>query len=259
MAMGNSLIFVSCGQFTDAEKTLGVLIKAVIDGTPGFEAYFAETVQDMEALGRHVLDGLQRCAGAIVILQDRGIVTQSDGAEWGHRSSVWVNQEVAILAYRQFYEAKKIPILAFADTKVRLEGAMTSLIVNPRPLAPAADIVTSVKSWLVETQFGAASDEAFMTKWNELSESGKMFVVGLLREGGRNVKQHSVRRTVTTMFGIDIEVASKLLREAKLEFQNTDLIKLIKDINTGDEFSVHPTWEFQLRRQAAQWLAKQKA
>src|SRR5437773_2014248 len=113
--MGNKLIFVSCGQLTEAEKTLGVLMKAVVDGTPGFEAYFAETVQDLASLAHHVLNGIRQCAGAIVVLQDRGIVTYADGGEWGHRSSVWVNQEVAILAYRQFFEAKAIPILAFAD------------------------------------------------------------------------------------------------------------------------------------------------
>lgn len=256
--MGKNLIFVSCGQFTEAEKTLGVLVKAVIDGTPGFEAYFAETVQDVEALGRHILDGLRRCAGAVVVLQDRGIVTQSDGIEWGHRSSVWINQEVAILAFRQFYETKKIPILAFADPKVKLEGAMTSLIVNPRPLTSPQDIANSVKAWLAETQFSAVSDEAFMAKWNELSESARMVVAGLLHEGGHYVNQQSVRRAVMGLFQIDVEPASQMLREARLQFQNTDLVKLIRNINTGEEMSVHPTWEIQLARQTARWLAEQR-
>ena len=43
------LIFVSCGQLTEDEKTLGILIKAIIDATAGFEAYFAQAVQDFEA------------------------------------------------------------------------------------------------------------------------------------------------------------------------------------------------------------------
>jgi hypothetical protein len=48
--MVENLIFVCCGQLTDAEKTLGVLVNTVIDSSPGFEAYFAETVQEVEAL-----------------------------------------------------------------------------------------------------------------------------------------------------------------------------------------------------------------
>jgi hypothetical protein len=255
--MEKKLIFVSCGQSTEAEKTLGVLVKAVIDGSPGFEAYFAETVQDLEALGQHVLDGLRRCAGAVVVLQDRGVVTHGDGKEWGHRSSVWVNQEVAILAYRQFFEVRKIPILAFVDSKVKLEGAMTSLILNPRPLAAAADVANSIKAWLAEGQFADVSDAAFAAKWNQLTDAGKRVVAGLFAEGGHDAKQSVVRQAVMRLFQMDIEAASKTLQESRLQFQNTDLVKLIKNIHSGDEMSVHPTWEFQLRKQCQQWLAEQ--
>jgi len=81
--MSGNLIFVSCGQLTEQEKALGVLLKAVIDDTPGFEAYFAEAVHDFEALGRNVFDALRRCVGALVVLHDRGIVVGPEGEEWG--------------------------------------------------------------------------------------------------------------------------------------------------------------------------------
>jgi hypothetical protein len=68
------LIFVSCGQITDEERILGIRIKTIIDATAGFEAYFAQAVQDFETLGRHVLNAIRRCAGAVVILHDRGVV-----------------------------------------------------------------------------------------------------------------------------------------------------------------------------------------
>ena len=257
--MAKHLIFVSCGQLTEAEKTLGVLIKTVIDGTPGFEAYFAETVQDVEALGRHVLDGIHRCVGAVVVLQDRGTVMRSEGVEWGHRSSVWVNQEVAILAYRQFFEAKKIPVLAFTEAKVKLEGAMTSLIVNPRSLLSSQDVASDVKTWLAETQFSGTSDDAFIKKWNQLSDDARKVVVGLLEEGGYNVKETVVRQVAMRLFGMQRELASRAVQESKLQFMTTDLVKLIHNIHSGDELSVHPTWEFQLRRQTAHWLEEQRS
>ena len=256
--MAKHLIFVSCGQLTDAEKTLGVLIKTVIDGTPGFEAYFAETVQDVEALGRHVLDGIRRCVGAVVVLQDRGTVVRSNGSEWGYRSSVWINQEVAILAYRQFFEAKKIPILAFADPKVKLEGAMTTLIVNPRSLGPPQDVAGVVKSWMAEVQFGGTSDDAFITKWSQLSDDAKKVVSGLLEEGGYNVKETAVRHAAMRLFGMGREHASKAVRGCKLQFITTDLVKLIPNTHSGDELSVHPTWEFHIRRQTALWLEENR-
>ncbi len=253
--MNKKLIFVSCGQLTEGEKTLGILIKATIDAFPEFEAYFAQTVQDFETLGRHVLDALRRCAGAVVVLHDRGVVVGSDGNEWGHRSSVWVNQELAILAYRQFFESKKIPLLPFVDPKVKLEGAMTSLIVNPRPLGTAEDVATAVKTWLSAGEFNVGSDETFERKWNQLSDVGRKVLAGLLEEGGNNVKQTAVRHAVMRQFNMQSNPASEAVRKAVLEFINSDLVKVIHNIHSGDELSVHPTWEFQLRRQSAKWLA----
>jgi len=255
--MGKNLIFVICGQLTEPERSLGVLLKAVIDGTPGFEAYFAETVHDFEALGHHVLDAIRRCAGAVAVLHERGMVVGPDSQEWGHRSSVWINQELAILAYRQFFEAKKIPVLAFADPKVKLEGAMTALIVNPRPLGAAHDVASAVRAWLAEDQFGGVADEAFQGKWVQLSEPARKVVAGLLEEGGHNVKETAVRHAVMRLFHMKSDSASEAVRNAKLEFMKTDLVKLIHDVHSGDELSVHPTWEFHLRRQAAKWSAAQ--
>ena len=253
--MAKKLIFVSCGQLTEDEKTVGLLIKTTIDATAGFEAYFAQAVQDFEALGRHVLEAIRRCAGAVVVLHDRGVVIRADGKEWGSRSSVWVNQELAILAYRQFFESQKIPLLAFIEPKVKLEGAMTSLIVNPRPLGTAPEVASAVKAWLSFSEFSAGSDEVFARKWNQLTDVGRRVLAGLLEEGGYNVKETAVRHAVMRQFNMQSNPATEAVSKAKLEFTNTDLVKLIHNIHSGDELSVHPTWEFHLRRQIADWLS----
>src|ERR1019366_4994876 len=140
---------------TDLEKAIGSLIKSAVDGIPGYKGYFAETVHDLEALAQNVFKGLQDCSGAIVVLQDRGVVTQTDGKVWGHRSSVWVNQEIAILAYRQHSESKRIPVLVLAESAVKHEGAMTSLIVNPRLLPPPSELASTVRDWLAEAETSA--------------------------------------------------------------------------------------------------------
>src|ERR1700752_4991860 len=102
--MAQHVIFVSCGQLTESERALGLAIKEVIDSAQGFIAYFAQAVQNLEGLSTNVLTALRTCAGAVVILQDRGALLNAEGVKIGRRSSVWVNQEVAILAYRQFVE-----------------------------------------------------------------------------------------------------------------------------------------------------------
>ena len=66
--MSKRLIFVSCGQLTEDERGLGRRIRTEIDATEGFEAYFADNVQSLAALGDHILDALRHCSGAVVIL-----------------------------------------------------------------------------------------------------------------------------------------------------------------------------------------------
>lgn len=252
--MADKLIFISCGQRTDGEKALGALLKSAVDGTLGFQAYFADSVHDLDSLTHHVFDGLHRCAGAIVVLQNRGLVTETGGAAWGHRSSVWVNQEVAILAYRQFIESTKVSILAFIEAGVRLEGAMTSLIVNPQPLPPSAAIVSSVISWLATSDFAGVTRDAFLEKWAQLSNAARRVVAVVIEEGGQNVKESSVRQGLAKRFGLSSNKASQEVQESKLEFVNTDLVKLISNIHSGHELSINPTWERQLRRECTGWL-----
>jgi hypothetical protein len=48
--MVTRLIFVSCGQLNEEERSLGHRIKADIDATDGYEGYFADTVQDFTGL-----------------------------------------------------------------------------------------------------------------------------------------------------------------------------------------------------------------
>ena len=252
--MEDKLIFISCGQLSELEKTVGSLIKSAVDGTQGYHGYFAETVHDLEALAQNVLKGLQECSGAIVVLQDRGAVIQANGQEWGHRSSVWVNQEIAILAYRQHFESNKIPILVFAEPTVKLEGAMTSLIVNPQPLPPSAQLAGIIRTWLAGAETSAPQSRTFLEKWDQLPDTAKMAVVILADEGGTNVKESLVRQGLAKRLTIDTNAADTALREAKLYFIKTDLIKLVPNIHSGDELSVNPTWQHQLGQKSAEWL-----
>ena len=178
--MTERLIFVSCGQFTDGEKRVGRRIQEAIDSHNGFKAYFAESVQSLATLGNHVFDALRRCAGAVVLLHARG-----DG-----RSSMWINQELAVLAYRQFFESVEIPILVFKEESVKLEGAMTAFIVNAKPLAGEDAVITEVRRWLTDKAAKGRSDEQalFSRKWAALQPEDRMILKALIDKEARALR-----------------------------------------------------------------------
>ncbi len=244
------LIFVSCGQLTEEEKQLGSAVKSLIDDTEGFEAYFAETVHDLTALANHIFDALHRCSGVISFLHNRGLVTNSAGEIWGVRSSVWVNQEIAILAFRKFLESANLPILVFNVDNVKLEGAMTSFIANPQPLLSVKDSLEQIKKWLESADFAPCLTDEFAEKWNKLSPNSKIAVRCLADEGGQQVKKNNIRRKMQQKYGLLQIDADKAIRKARSEFNDTGLVICDHNIDTGDEWSYHPTWKWYLFRAA---------
>jgi hypothetical protein len=250
-AMTNKkLIFVSCGQLTDEEKQLGNAVKSLIDGTDDFEAYFAETVHDLTALAHHIFEALHRCSGAISFLHNRGFVTDLRGENWGIRSSVWVNQEIAVLAFRQFLESTNLPILVFKEGDVKLEGAMTSFIANPLPLVDINDTLSKIKEWLKSAQFAPCLTDEFELKWNRLSINSKKVLNCLACEGGQRVKELNIWRKMKQKYAFSGNAADDVVREAKSQFIDTGLVICDHNIYTGDEMTFHPTWKWYLARAA---------
>ena len=248
--MPERLVFVSCGQLTDDERRLGQLIKAEVDATEGYSAYFADAVQSLRGLSEHVFDALRRCSGAVVVLHPRGYVKSDNGGDLGVRSSVWINQEVAILAYRKFFEGADIPVLAFKDPAVQLEGAMTAFIVNPHPLVDEKRVLEETRTWLQTAARTGREDmqEVFEAKWAEVTGEGRDVLAALTAEGGHHVKDTSVRQRLIAP-GIDKNRASGVLREQRLFLSQKNLVRLTRNTYDGDEMSLHPTWEWYVRHE----------
>ena len=247
--MTNRLIFISCGQSTEQERDLGRLIKNEVDATDKFEGYFADTVQSLQALPSHVMDALRRAEGAIVVLQPRGRVIDDNGHNHGVRSSVWINQELAILAYRAFFETTDIPILAFKDPAVTIEGAMTAFIVNPRPLAADSAVVSAVGAWLRNSASTspAAKHTVFQEKWLSVTPNEQLLLIALIAEGGRAVKEAVVRRRLRDDHALPRETASHVLREGTSRLTSLGLIQVAHKTFDGDELTLHTSWEWNVR------------
>ncbi len=213
----------------------------MIDSRKGFNAYLADRVQSLTTLGNHVFGALRRCAGAVALLHARG-----DGS-----SSMWINQELAVLAYRQFFESADIPIIVFKEASVRLEGAMSAFIVNAKPLADELAVTADVEHWLTDEAAKGRYDEhaVFEQKWAVLRAEDRMILKALIEEGGKHVKEVSVRRRLVESYGLERIAASKTLGTGRLTLSQTNLIQLHHNIYDGDEISIHPSWEWDVRHE----------
>ena len=90
-------IFISCGQFTDAERRLGKRIAEMVRELTDLEPFFAEEVQDLNGLDANILNGLHDCAAFITVFTavdlwvDRAKHDPIAGVPqtWGTPSNFW--------------------------------------------------------------------------------------------------------------------------------------------------------------------------
>jgi hypothetical protein len=142
-----SKIFVSCGQFTDAEKSLGKAMVGTIKSVTGADAFFAEQVQDLNGLDSNILEALRDCSAFITVLHPRGKIIRPDGSI--HiRASVWIEQEIAVATYIQRVEKRSLPVIAFIHESVGREGIRDLLHLNPIPFTNEGEILAALPDLL---------------------------------------------------------------------------------------------------------------
>jgi len=198
-------------------------------------------------------DALRRCSGAVVLLHPRGRVLADDDLDLGVRSAVWINQEVAILAYRQFFEGNRIPILSFKHEDVDLEGAMTSFIINTLPLGDQENILEHVSSWLANGALAGenSQQDIFDEKWAVLQNNDYVVLGALIDEGGCDIKQTSVRLRMSAQYGVDGNQTTEILRASLARLTVQNLVRANRTPRDGAEMSLHPTWEWYVRHEIA--------
>jgi hypothetical protein len=145
-------IFVSCGQLGDGEITLGKKIKKVIDEHEGMRGFFAQDVHSPNDLNRAVFDQLKTCDGFFAVMHKRGEITYGD-FPISQRSSVWIQQEIAILCYRMHLQGSHVPIRVYTEKGILLEGVMKTTIVNPLPFEKDKDVLSGLSEWLEGVEF----------------------------------------------------------------------------------------------------------
>jgi hypothetical protein len=143
-------VFISCGQFTTAEKALGKQIAELVRTLTDLEPFFAEEVQDLNGLDANILGAMRNCVAFITVLHPRGEITRPDGSKV-IRASVWIEQEIAVATYIQRVENRTLPIIAFKHKSVSHEGIRNLLNLNPTEFTTEEEVLAELpkrlESW----------------------------------------------------------------------------------------------------------------
>ena len=154
-------IFVSCGQYTEEEKTLGGRICEIVRLSK-HEPYFAETQSNLRGLHENILSKLFECSGFIAVMHPRGEVHLSPTVHH-YRGSVWIEQEIAIAAFIAHSLKRNIQVAAFIHETVKREGIRDLLHLNPISFRTEGEIIeklpTVINNWRLEENTNSAFAE----------------------------------------------------------------------------------------------------
>lgn len=122
------IVFVSCSQSAQDLELGKTIAQIITDETPA-QGYFAQNETTFEAVTTEILGKLARCRGFVGIMHHRGKVTALEGPPF-QRASVWVEQEIAIAAYRQQILKEPIPVQLYIQNGIRREGLRDKVLLN---------------------------------------------------------------------------------------------------------------------------------
>jgi hypothetical protein len=180
--MSKSFIFISCGQFTPAEKALGKAIVQMVKDVTGLRAFFAEEVQDLNGLDYNILAALRDCTALITVMHPRGTIIRPGGSQQV-RASVWIEQEIAIATYIQRLEKRALPIIAFKHKAVGREGIRDLLHLNPIEFEDESEVLAQLPARLLP--------------WRNLPQTGTRVEIKTTKSGLR--EGHWIRTLSITL------------------------------------------------------------
>ena len=136
------VIFVSCGQRSTDEKSLGNEMCEMVKELTPFDAYFAEKITSLHGLTSSIFPSINSACGFIFVMHKRGNVPPHD------RGSVWIEQEIAIASFLQHTLDKKFHVAAYIQEGIKIEGVRQYIHLNPIQFTTNTDVLTHLKSIL---------------------------------------------------------------------------------------------------------------
>src|SRR5438132_2189480 len=148
-------IFISCGQRTDEERNLGTAVAELVKSKTQLSPYFAEDQSSLAGLTTNIFNALNDAAGFIAILHHRGSVMFEPTSVRIDliRASVWIEQEIAIAAFIQQSLGRPLPVVAYIEEGITLEGVRQYVLLNPKHFRSSSEILADLEivlsSWQV--------------------------------------------------------------------------------------------------------------
>lgn len=140
------LVFISCGQYSPDEITLGKQLANAVNTLTRCEGYFAENQNSFESLSSHIFRALDQCAGFVAVMHHRGEVGTLSGQHI--RGSVWIEQEISIAAFLTAIHGREIPVALYVQKGIKREGVREQLRLNPIEFDEEADVLAHFESQL---------------------------------------------------------------------------------------------------------------
>jgi hypothetical protein len=213
-------IFISCGQYTDAERRLGKQISEMVRALTDLEPFFAEEIQDLNGLDANILNALRNCVAFITVLHPRGEIRNPGGTVLV-RASVWIEQEIAIATYVKRVGNRPVPIIAFKHKSVGREGIRDLLHLNPIEFSDEGEILAELPRHLAS--------------WKSLKPSG--IELKLTSKVDRQQDTHSIRTLETILvnetndridsYEIEIRLPSSILKHWNYTYPNEVRCKIL--------------------------------
>lgn len=179
MSSDKPVIFISCGQFTQQEKTLGKRIESLVNDSGVFRGYFAENQSSLEGVTNNIFAQLDKCFGLVCVMHNRGTVRNHESRSL-IRASVWIEQEIGIAAFLTAVFKRDIKTRVYMERGINREGVRDKVIVNPMEFESneevLMDLPTIINLWAKEvvTQKGARFRQELIGLLEELSDNRKL-------------------------------------------------------------------------------------
>jgi len=145
------LVFISCGQFSPKEVSIGKQLATAVNTLTSCEGYFAENQNSFENLSSHIFKALDQCAGFVAVMHHRGEVGTPSGQHI--RGSVWIEQEISIAAFLTAIHKREIPVALYVQKGIKREGVREQLRLNPIEFNEEAEVLANFESQLKNGTF----------------------------------------------------------------------------------------------------------
>jgi hypothetical protein len=146
---GTRRVFISCGQQSEEEISLGKAIAQVAKDRTGIDGYFAEYQHSLDGLTRNIFNAIHSASAFIAVIHRRDKLP-TDSLKY--RGSVWVEQEIAIAAFLVQSLGLRLPARVYVQKGIVREGVRGYIHLNPIEFERTEDVISDLEQFWPEVR-----------------------------------------------------------------------------------------------------------